>query len=90
MQRSLFVLGLLVRRSLGRILGRSRASSFALQRIAKAPMRAEVVFTSCTGLKYCTIAALVSFDEELMSHITRKKAIIAVMKSAKASFHTPP
>ena len=45
---------------------------------------------SWTGLKYWTIDALVSFDAELMSHMTRKKAIIAVMKSAKASFQTPP
>ncbi len=32
----------------------------------------------------CTVEA------ELSSHISRKNAIIAVMKSAYASFHAPP
>ena len=43
-----------------------------------------------TGLKYRAISVLVFLSVALMIHSTRKKAIIAVMKSAKAIFHAPP
>ena len=41
-------------------------------------------------LKYSKIAAFLSLLTELTSHITRKKAIIAVTKSAYATFQAPP
>ena len=43
-----------------------------------------------TGLKYRAISVLVFLSVALMIHSTRKKAIIAVMKSAKAIFQAPP
>ena len=42
------------------------------------------------GLKYWATCLRVAMSEAWVSHITRKKAIIAVMKSAKAIFQTPP
>ena len=43
-----------------------------------------------TGLKYRAISVLVFLSVALMIQSTRKNAIIAVMKSAKAIFHAPP
>ena len=43
-----------------------------------------------TGLKYRAMSVLVFLSVALMIHSTRKKAIIAVMKSANAIFHAPP
>ena len=43
-----------------------------------------------TGLKYRAIIVLVFLSVALMIHSTRKNAIIAVMKSAKAIFQAPP
>ena len=57
---------------------------------SRSPLCAGLASINCTGLKYWTMFAFVSLEVELMSHITRKNAIIAVMKSAKASFQTPP
>ena len=43
-----------------------------------------------TGLKYRAMSVLVFLSVALMIQSTRKKAIIAVMKSANAIFHAPP
>ncbi|MNW01324.1 hypothetical protein D3C71_1969460 [compost metagenome] len=48
------------------------------------------IATSSGVLKYSPIATRVSLLEEARIHMTRKNAIIAVMKSAKAIFHAPP
>ena len=41
-------------------------------------------------LKYSKMAARCSFETAVTSHITMKNAIIAVTKSAYATFHAPP
>ena len=43
-----------------------------------------------TRLKYRAMSVLVFLSVALMIHSTRKKAIIAVMKSANAIFQAPP
>src|SRR5450631_1938384 len=54
------------------------------------PFFSVVMSTSFTGLKYWATVCFVFSLVELISHKTRKSAIIAVIKSAKAIFQAPP
>ena len=68
----------------------SGGADFGVTESCVSPSEGGTSLLSSIGLKYWAICFLVASSETLISHITRKNAIIAVMKSAKAIFQAPP